>query len=610
MKNCIKLLFFLLKYLAFWIAFFFFFRAFFLIYNYNFTADLSMMERLQTFRHGFAMDLAMATYFCFFPVLVCLFSPVIRSNISYSIIFVYSIIVLIITSILGLFDIGLYADWGLRLSPQILPALENPKGMLACVTTGQLVVLFLLEIGIVSGFVFLYTVLFKSVKKQNKQKWWSILLFLSYGALLIIPMRGGLQTTPINMSSAYFSSKLYANHAAINPYWSFFNRLIYPETDVQNLTFVEQDLCNTIIHNAMQEQQADIPVFIKSKNNQPVNVILIIVESLSSKVIEPLGGAPDITPNFNKLATEGILFSNFYATGNRSDKGIAGLLAAYPAMVGPYSVLHFPEKIGNLDYLAPYFAKNNYKTHFYYAGEIDFYNTKTLVLQSKYDKIISIHDFPLSERQQKWGIPDALFYTKLLEDSHTFSTPFFLVTYNISSHPPYDIPEIENRSYKDAISYSDQWLGNFVAQLKKSPFWENSLVVITADHGTMQFTGSSISNPLTYKIPMLWIGGVVDTAFVNENIGMQTDLTATLVHQLGWKHKANPFSVNLFGNTSRALFFNTNGYGFVSKDLAYYYNTEVNTIDFYYDTNEQTRDSVLQFSKAFVQFLQADFKGR
>jgi phosphoglycerol transferase MdoB-like AlkP superfamily enzyme len=556
------------------------------------------------------MDLSAAAYLNYFPLLVLLFSSFVRSKILYTIIFVYSILFLIITSILGLLDIGLYADWGMRLSTQLLPALENPRGMLACVTEMQIVLLLIVEIGILTGFIYLYRFLFKSNRIQEKQKWWNIFILLCYGSALFIPMRGGLYSAPINLSRAYFSTKLYANHTATNPYWSFFHRLIYNENNLKQLTFMDTQLCETIMFNSLNEEQIKIPVFVKSQDNQPVNVILIILESFSNKVIEPLGGASDITPNFNKLAQEGILFKNFYATGNRSDKGIASLLASYPAIAGAYSILYFPEKMKNLDYLSQYFTNNNYKTHFYYAGEIEFYNTKTLVLHSEYDHITWVNAFPDSEKQQNWGVPDALFYKRIINDLKTFTTPFFLVSYTISSHPPFDIPNIEKQNYENAIIYSDKCLGDFVKKLKMSDFWDNTLLIITSDHGTLDFKSSSISMPLTYQIPMLWIGGVIDTAFVNENIGMQPDLTATIVQQLGWKHQTNPFSKNLFGTSSYAFYFNTNEYGFITTDLSYYYNIESNKIDILYLKKEQKQDSLFQFSKAFVQYLHADFLKR
>jgi len=610
MKNLSKLFFFLIKYLAFWVAFFLFIRIFFLLYNYNFSAGLSFVEILQTFWYGFSMDLATATYLSFFPVFVLLFSPFVRANILYTTIYIYSLIILIGTSMLGLLDIGLYAEWGVRLSPQILPALENPGGMLACVTNAQLLLLILVEIAVVTGFLFLYHLLFKSHKKQEKQKWWSLFFLLIYGAFLLIPMRGGLQLTPLNISSVSFSSKLYANHAATNPFWVFFDRIIDSEKKVIELSFMKQDLCEAIMNNATQDHQEMIPVYVNPKNNQPVNVILIIMESFANKFIEPLGGAPDITPNFNKLAKEGILFKNFYSVGHRSDKGLGALLASYPAMVAPYSILYFYEKMKDLDFLSQYFSKKDYKTYFYYAGETEFYNTKSLVLSSKFDHIFSVHDFPASARKQKWGVPDELFYKRILEDVKSFTSPFFLVTYNISLHKPFDIPGITEKNYQTVASYSDRCLYDFVVQLKNKPFWENTLLIITADHGTLAFISSSYQDPLTYRIPMLWIGGVIDTAFVNENIGMQIDLTKTLVQQLGWKPNRNPFSKNLFGDKSYAFYFNTEGFGFISPELAYYNDVETNQTQIFYIKNEQKKDSLLRFSESFVQYLHTDFKNR
>jgi phosphoglycerol transferase MdoB-like AlkP superfamily enzyme len=556
------------------------------------------------------MDLATATYICFFPIFIWLFSPFVPAKILYRIITGFTILALIVTSILGLFDVGLYADWGTRLSTQLLPMLQNPKGMLACVTTLQLVGIILVEAGIVTGSVFLYRFLFKPYQNLEKTKWWGIFVLLFYAAILIIPMRGGIQLTPINLSRTYFSSKLYANHVAVNPYWSFVHRWIYSGNHVKEVTFMESHLCEEMMNKLMNREEKEIPVFIKSDTGKPINVILIILESFSNKAIKSLGGAEELTPNFNKLVQKGILFRNFYACGNRSDKGIAALLASYPALVGAYSILYFPEKMKNLDYLSKYFSHHNYQTHFYYAGETEFYNTKSLIMKSEYNHLVSMYDFPTSERQQKWGVPDAFFYKRIANDLHHFSTPFFLVTYNISSHPPYDIPNIAQRDYVHAVSYSDKWLGDFVAQLKQMPFWENTLLIITADHGTLDCGGTSLANPLSHQIPMLWLGGVVDTVFVNENIGMQTDLSATLVQQLGWTKNPNIFSKNLFGNKGYAFYFNTNGYGFISKDLGFHNDLEIKNIEFFYEQNELKKDSLLKFSEAFVQYLHENFKKR
>jgi hypothetical protein len=109
---------------------------------------------------------------------------------------------------------------------------------------------------------------------------------------------------------------------------------------------------------------------------------------------------------------------------------------------------------------------------------------------------------------------------------------------------------------------------------------------------------------------MLWTGGVMDTAFVNETMGMQPDLTETLVQQLGWQPNANPFSKNLFGKASYAFYFNPNGYGFISPELSYSYNIEKEKTEVFHVADERKKDSVLKFPEAFVQYLHTDFQKR
>jgi len=81
------------------------------------------------------------------------------------------------------------------------------------------------------------------------------------------------------------------------------------------------------------------------------NVIIIILESFTAKIIEPLGGMRGITPALNSLVREGILFDQFYASGDRTDKGLLAILSAYPAQPRT-SIIRFPHKTQNLPFLS------------------------------------------------------------------------------------------------------------------------------------------------------------------------------------------------------------------------------------------------------------------
>jgi len=567
------------------------------------------------------MDTATAAYLCVLPGVILLFLPFFKAKIIFQIVKIYTVFVLIICTFFGLLDVALYADWGTRLDNQIIPALRNPGGMLACVNWWQLLLFILLGIGIPILFFRLFTFIFPLKKLSLTQaKWYLTPIMLIITASLLVPMRGGLSIAPLNPSRVYFSTNLYVNHAACNPYWSFFYALTHVDEKIKEINFMTEQEAEKIVHHiCAPDTTSSIPIFLTSKNGKPINVVLIILESFSNKLIEPLGGIPNLTPHFNALSNEGILFSSFYATGNRSDKGLASLLASYPAIIGSYSIVYYPDKLAHLDYLPTLFKRHHYTASFYYGGNIHFYNTKSLLLHADFDNIISDKNFDKTVVSQKWGVPDAFLYEKVTQDLKNVKEPFFTTIYTISSHPPYDIPPFnkhENK-YLNAVAYADSCLGDFISQLKKNPIWEHTLVIITSDHGALEPFRTSIEEPATYNIPMLWIGGVVDTVFTNSTIGMQTDLLATLTHQMGWElPHPTYFSKNLFGKTGFAFYFNSKGYGFVSEPYTFFQNIETKKINNFHQSHTPTlvkeieHDSIFSFPKAFVQYLHSDFKKR
>ena len=617
-KTTIQGLVYFLKYYFFWVSYFLFFKILFLLYHFPFSKFCSVKEIWGVFRHGMIMDVATAAYLCVLPGVILLFLPYLKAKIIFQIIKWYSVFILVIFTFFGLLDLVLYAEWGTRLDNQIIPALRNPGGMIASVNWWQLLAFIFLIISIIILFSRLFTFIFPLKKLTTTQpKWYFTPVMLILTASLIIPMRGGVSIAPLNLSHVYFSNNLFANHAAYNPWWSFLYAVTHIDEKIKDIDFMTDKEAQDIIHPFYaSDTTSSIPILLKSKDGNPINVILIILESFSNKLIEPLNGIPNLTPNFNALSKEGILFSSFYATGNRSDKGLASLLASYPAVIGSYSIVYYPDKLTHLNYLSSQFKQHQYVTSFYYGGNIHFYNTKSLLLYAEMDNIVSDNNFDRAMSVQKWGVPDTYLYAKVQEDIHHLKEPFFTTIYTISSHPPYDIPPFKKHEnkYLNAVAYADSCLGHFINQIKKNPIWERTLVIITSDHGSLEPFKTSIEEPASYQIPMLWIGGVVDSAFTHSTIGMQTDLFATLMQQMGWKLPYSTyFSKNMFGKNGFAFYFNSKGYGFVSEDVTFFQNIETKQMNYFYHldsfllANEKKQDSLLSFPKAFVQYLHNDF---
>ena len=234
MKNALNRILFCSSYFLFWSVYFVFARLFFLMYYFDQTQEIGFLNSIKTFFYGFQLDASFAGYLSLLPFLLIVFSIFMYSKIIIKIIKVYTILILIIIGLLLVTDAGLYLAWGTRLDATLLTYLNTPEVMLASISGFQLF------IGIV--FWFLSTVLFivlyerKIQKRANKVtlgNWIQIPVFLFITATLIIPIRGGFQTVSINESNVYFSDKMFANHAAINFSWNFFNA-ITKKTDDKN----------------------------------------------------------------------------------------------------------------------------------------------------------------------------------------------------------------------------------------------------------------------------------------------------------------------------------------------------------------------------------------
>jgi phosphoglycerol transferase MdoB-like AlkP superfamily enzyme len=262
--------------------------------------------------------------------------------------------------------------------------------------------------------------------------------------------------------------------------------------------------------------------------------------------------------------------------------------------------------------ISDYFNRHNYETSFYYGGDIDFYSLKSFVLQGKYDEIISQENFP-GELQSlsKWGVPDGYLFNKVLHDIKLKKEPFFTVAYTLSSHPPYDVPfnkikgNSDENKYLNSVAYTDNCVGDFTREFRKTEYWSNTLVIITADHGSLQPGRTEIIEPATYRIPLILTGGVVKKRGVINNICGQVDLIPTLVRQLGWEPDSVLFGHDIFSSPSYAFYMLDNGWGFINGNGEYYYDQISGSFKSFNKSAISQRDS--NFAKAYLQVLHEDF---
>jgi phosphoglycerol transferase MdoB-like AlkP superfamily enzyme len=581
MKNFKNRLLYNIYYFLFWIVYFVFARIFFLAYYFDKSQELGFSTIIKTFFYGLQLDASFAAYISFIPFLLMIFSIMIKPKIIVKTIRWYTIIVILCINLLLLIDAGLYQSWGVRLDTSLLPYLNTPELMISSASTFQLLtgVFFWIFIS------YIFIKLFNKINQKSSDKlsfgsWLEIPLFFLITAALIIPVRGGFQTIPVNQSNVYFSNKMFANHAAVNFIWNFFNTLTHKSDGTNPYIYFDDETALKIINktkNKLLESTTDSIL-----NTSRPNVILILWESLPAKIVGSLGGEYDVTPNLNKLSKEGILFTNFYANGDRTDKGIPAILSGYyPQPVK--RIMRMPNKTRSLPMLPKKMMDLGYKTSFYYGGDLNFGNMNTYLRNAGITDFVDGNAFDKKDWNSKWGAYDDVFMKRFAKDLSTKQEkPFFKIALTLTSHEPYEIKgkykfgkDTEDNKFRSAHHYTDQVIGDFMKFAKKQDWYKNTLIVIMSDHGhsSPKHEGPYFS-PKKFRIPMLWLGGAVNQKHTKiETVASQVDFSYTLLALLKADNKDFVFSKNIF-NTSENQFahytFNK-GFGTLTKEGIFVY---------------------------------------
>ena len=413
------------------------------------------------------------------------------------------------------------------------------------------------------------------------------LIYLLVAAAMIIPIRGGLQLAPMNQSIVFFSKNDFANQAAINASWNFFwsfskqlhssknPYIVMPEDQAEGL--VKEYYASS---NKIHEQ------VLKTKNP---NVIIILWESFTSKVLQELGGNFEhVVPEFENLIDQGILFENFYANGDRSDKGLVALLSGFPAQPTK-SIVKIPAKSSQLPAITKIFNQNNYHTGYFHGGELEFANIKSYLLSSGFNTLLGKNSFKRNQLNSKWGAHDHVLLEKALTEINNQPLPFFNVIFTLSSHEPFEIPEksefpgddIESL-YKSSLYYTDKAIGKFIQNAKSQPWYDSTLIIILADHGHRLLDEAPRYDKSRYHVPMLWLGGAlaIKDSVVTKTCS-QTDIPKTLMSLLDMENESFIYSKNIFdtGSKDGAFYTFNEGISFVlGSDVLVYDHISKNII--------------------------------
>ena len=555
-----------LFYFLYWLSLFLFLKPIFLLFHWSDSSAFSLGEWWGVVYHGLPMDLSAAAYFSAVVVLALLVSSFFSDNDWLDrLIKGYTYVVLPLALLVVVADLALYSYWGFRIDSTPLFYLKTPKEALASATIGQFVGMLLLLLVMYVVAFWLFRFMHKRVFKIRGRNVFYVLPSLLFAFLIVFFIRGGLGVSTMNAGRVYFSNSVFLNHAAINPVWNFIYSLSRNDTFEGRYSYYSEEEAAAYF-SEMVEPASDSTTLSLLKTSRP-NIIMVILESFGSTSCEALGGEKGVMPNLSSLASEGVLFTRFYANSFRTDRGLVALLSGYPAQTTT-SLMKYPNKSQNVAKFPLSLKNAGYNLSFYYGGDDNFTNMRSYLVMSGFEKIVNEDDFSSDEMSEKWGAYDHALFRRVIEDlRQPQQTPFFKSLLTLNSHEPFDVPMHRfDNEYLNAVAYTDSCLGIFVSDLKQMPLWDSTLVIFVADHAYRYPDTLSGSDEARHRIPMLWLGGALNDTLRVDTVASQIDLARTLLSQLDIDASDFKFSKNIFGkNSPKFAFYAFNdGFGMVS----------------------------------------------
>ncbi|WP_344848311.1 LTA synthase family protein [Pedobacter jeongneungensis] len=295
------------------------------------------------------------------------------------------------------------------------------------------------------------------------------------------------------------------------------------------------------------------------------NVIMVVMESFSADYMGTFGNTQKLTPVLDSLAKESILFERMYATGTRTVRGMEALSLAVPPTPGNSIVRR--SNNANLSTIGSIFSKRGYSTGFFYGGDGYFDNMNQFFGSNGYDitdrgRKLTMGDAYLGKRtiltdsevsfENAWGVSDGDLFAAVIRDAdkrHSLKTPFYDFVMTTSNHRPFtypkgkiDIPPGTGR--EGAVKYTDYAIGEFLRQVRKKPWFSNTVFIFVADH-CAESAGKNEIDISRYHIPAMIYNLNGQPPSIIPSLCSQIDLYPTLFGLLKWDFESNNFGMDV-----------------------------------------------------------------
>ncbi|MBW8523983.1 sulfatase-like hydrolase/transferase [Chryseobacterium chendengshani] len=372
---------------------------------------------------------------------------------------------------------------------------------------------------------------------------------------------------------ADFSNNLVINELGKNGAFSFLSAYESNELDYETFypKLPEKEVYTVLKDHLLQANQKftskrydDISRSTIGQHERKPNIIVIAIESFSADFLKAFGNKDHLTPNYDQLSEESIFFTNLYATGTRTVRGMEALTLSVPPTPGN-SIVRRPDN-QNLFSVSTIVKAKNYQPYFIYGGDGYFDNMNNFFGGQGFDIVDRNRGNPLSDEiktkrfaikdnevsfENAWGICDEDLYrqsVKYADKSFNEKKPFFQFVMTTSNHKPFTFPngkiDLPQGDRNAAVKYTDYALGKFIQSAKAKPWFTNTVFVIVADHCASS-AGKWEINIAKHHIPAIIYSLPKQNPEKINRLTSQIDLMPTLFGYLGWNYNTSLYGKDI-----------------------------------------------------------------
>ena len=554
-------------------------RVFLYTSYFDYFSNLDLSETIRSFIMGFRVDAAIIFTFTSLLWIAHLlpFKFTLHKLYRQSVGIIWGVIVAGII----FFNIGdsLYFGFVNRHISNELSVIGNDVGILVNMAKDYFPLQTIFSVIIFFIVIYLFYKIFTGKLKNThiRQSEWFVLPVVVI--IAFIGIRGKVDGISFSTSDAFAVNKVSSGNLALNGFFCF-----YRGGNRQNICHASMSTTKAI-DTVKQNLNSDKTVYdnagyplmrhYKEPVKQKYNVVIVLIESFSAKYLDALShNGYKATPYLDELAKNGILYTNFFANGQRSLEGITSIYTGLTQIVG-FENLGEGLELYNPSFLGKLAHKNGYTTIAMQSSDRGSFRVDKLSKLAGFEDYYGAEDIPrtgIEEGNPHFGAWDGNMFRFLSSKLHTIKQPFISFCFTASTHAPYYLPgkkwEIyphsanSEQGFLNSMYYVDSQIKEFMQRSKKEPWFDNTIFIFTADHVGHAVLDKKVQPDSKAKesllpdfhIPLIIYAPKIFKPHTSSIVASHDDIFPSIVDILGWQSDFTSMSQSLFDASAKTRF--------------------------------------------------------